>query len=65
MVKRENYEVPWRWEYLDFRQAMDFLKCSEVTLRRLTRDKKIPYGKVGGTLRFRLQDLRDYIEKSA
>lgn len=42
---------------LNFKEACKFLDISESTLRRMIRDKKIPFKKIGGRYYFLLKDL--------
>jgi len=47
---------------LRFKEACRFLNSPEATVRRLVLEKKIPYCKVGGSLRFRVSELSKWIE---
>jgi len=44
-------------------EAIDYLKISDSTLRRLIRDKEIPYFRLRGTILFRQWELDDFISK--
>ena len=41
------------------------LLISEVTVRRLIRDKKIPFHKIGKIYRFTEQDISSYLSETA
>jgi excisionase family DNA binding protein len=44
--------------------AARFLSLSSSTVRRLQQARKIPFAKVGGSIRFLMKDLRSYVEKA-
>lgn len=39
------------------------LSVSESTIRRLAENRAIPFLKVGGSVRFRLTDVNEYLDK--
>lgn len=45
-------------------ELADFLQISKATIYRLIDGRKIPFCKIGGSLRFRKSDIDGYIEKS-
>lgn len=45
-------------------ELIKYLCISKPTLYRLVSERKIPYCKVGGSLRFRKADIDNYLEKS-
>lgn len=44
-------------------EVADLLKISVPTLRRLQRQRQIPFIKVGGCVRFRRRDVADYVDR--
>lgn len=50
-------------EVLSFKEAARFLRVSERTLRRLVSEKKVPYARIGGLLRFRRAALMSWLEQ--
>lgn len=46
----------------DLQEAADYLHTTTRHVRRLVAERRIAYLKVGSLLRFRQQDLDDYIE---
>jgi len=48
-------------EILTIKEVADFLKVTERTIYRLAAAKKIPAFKVGGTWRFRRQEIDQWI----
>ena len=48
---------------LDVKKAADFLALSPSTVRSFVLHKRIPYYKIGGSLRFSEEELRGFIEK--
>jgi len=49
-------------EILTIREVAELLKINEKTAYRLTADGKIPGFRVGGSWRFRLSDIDQWIE---
>lgn len=45
-------------------ELADFLRLSKASIYRLIDGRKIPFCKIGGSLRFRKSDIDGYIEKS-
>jgi len=41
----------------------EFLKISKSTVRRLQQQRRIPFFKIAGTIRFAKDDLMSYLEK--
>jgi DNA binding domain, excisionase family len=50
---------------LTFAEVMTYLSISRTTLYRLLKDNQIPSTKVGGTYRFYLNDVREYVAKES
>jgi excisionase family DNA binding protein len=50
-------------EILTIREVAELLKINEKTAYRLTADGKIPGFRVGGSWRFRLSDIDQWIEE--
>jgi excisionase family DNA binding protein len=48
---------------LTIAEVAELLKVSASTVRRLQQQRKIPYVKVGGSIRFARSDLALYLEK--
>ena len=48
-------------EILTIKEVAEFLKVTERTIYRLAAAKQIPAFKVGGTWRFRVTDINDWI----
>lgn len=44
-------------------EAADLLKISVPTLRRLQRQRQIPFIKVGGSVRFSTGDIASYLQR--
>ena len=44
------------------REIAEYLKVTERTIYRMVKDKKIPAFKVGGSWRFRLDEIDDWIK---
>lgn len=51
-------------EVLTPKEAADFLKISLPTLYQLKANKKIPYGKAGGQLRFIKSELIAWVKEA-
>ncbi|MBU0517764.1 helix-turn-helix domain-containing protein [bacterium] len=49
-------------EVFDLREAAGFLRISENTLRGWTRERKIPFSKVNGSLRFKRSKLERWLD---
>lgn len=49
-------------EILTIKEVAAYLKLNEKTAYRLVLDGKIPGFKVGGSWRFREQDIRDWVD---
>lgn len=49
-------------EILTIKEVADYLKVTERTLYRLAQEGKIPAFKVGGSWRFRREDLERWIQ---
>ena len=49
-------------EILTIKEVATYLKLNEKTAYRLVLDGKIPGFKVGGSWRFREQDIRDWVD---
>jgi excisionase family DNA binding protein len=50
-------------EVLTFEQAAAFLQVSTRTLRRWVAEKRLPFAKVGGLLRFRRSALLEWLRE--
>ncbi len=50
---------------LDKTEAAKYLRICTRTLDYLREDGKITYCQIGGQIRFRLSDLREYVEHNA
>jgi len=50
-------------ELLTIREAAKLLTISPSSLRRLQQGRRIPFFKIGGTLRFKRSDVMEYVEK--
>lgn len=50
-------------QVLAVKEAMMFLQISKPTIYRLTSKKKIPFFKIGGSVRFRETHLLTWLEK--
>ena len=46
----------------DIREAAEFLRVSENTLRGWVRERKIPFSKVNGSLRFKRSKLERWLD---
>ncbi len=51
-------------DLLDVREAAEYLALNDQTVRRLSREGKIPCVKVGGTWRYRLQELENWLGRN-
>ena len=51
-------------EYLTTEEAAKLLKLHRDTVRRLIRERKLPYVKVGSQYRLRRKDLEAWLERS-
>ncbi|AEP29392.1 methylation-associated defense system helix-turn-helix domain-containing protein MAD1 [Brumicola nitratireducens] len=49
-------------QILTLKEVAEYLKLTEKTAYRLAADKKLPGFKVGGSWRFRKEDLEKWIE---
>jgi excisionase family DNA binding protein len=49
-------------EYMNLKEACDFLRMGPATLGRLARLGRIPSVKIGGCRRFPLQSIREWID---
>lgn len=47
---------------MDFKEVKDYLGIGETTLRKLVRERSIPAFKIGGYLRFRMDELDRWLE---
>lgn len=50
-------------EFLTYPQAAKLLQVHEVTLRRLVSKRKIPYMKIGRSVRLNLTDLQSHFRQ--
>lgn len=50
-------------EMLTIRDLSKFLRLTEQSIYRLTREGKIPYYKVGGSIRFRKSEIDAYLRE--
>lgn len=48
---------------LSYKEAARFLRISEPYLRRLKQKGKVPFVKIGRSVRFRLSSLNSWVEK--
>lgn len=48
-------------DILTIKEAAQYLRCHSSTLYRMTRDRQIPYFRMGGGLRFTRQNLEKFI----
>lgn len=48
---------------LNYREAAEALRVSEITLRRWVSQKRIPHIKLGYTVRFDPEELRQYVRR--
>ena len=55
--------VPKNLALADRREAAALLGTTERHIRRLTAERRLPYVKVGGKVRFRVSDLVDFIDR--
>lgn len=63
-LRLQNGESPVAPEYLSPRQASQLSGTPVRTLEAMRGKREgPPYYKVGGRIRYKLQDIRDYIEK--
>ncbi len=70
-MSKEQEQGPltlWRNGYptacLDTEETSAFLAISRSVLRRLTKDGRIPHTRVGTSLRYRLVDLKAFLEEN-
>ena len=61
MKSTESREIP---TYLTLRQVADFLKVKPRTIYAWVSEKRIPFQRKGGLLRFRLDQIIDWNEPS-
>jgi excisionase family DNA binding protein len=47
------------------REAMDFLQCSRTTLYRLRKAGMIKFIQMGSRIRYRMQDLEEYLDANS
>ena len=47
---------------LKYNEATEYLRISKTKLYRLAQERKIPFVKFGGNIRFKKSDLKQYIE---
>jgi excisionase family DNA binding protein len=52
-------------EIFTIKDVAEYLKVTERTIYRLAASKRIPAFKVGGTWRFRMADIDDWIAKQS
>jgi len=52
-------------EILTIKQVADYLKVTERTIYRLAAAKKIPAFKVGGTWRFSMAEINQWIQQQS
>ena len=50
-------------EYLNTKEAADFLKISPCTLYRYVRNREIPFSKRKGRLRFKIEKLEQWVDE--
>lgn len=50
-------------ELLTIKEVADLLKVSVASIRRLQQGRKIPFIKVGGSVRFSKTDIEDYLKR--
>lgn len=50
--------------FLKPEELATFLNVSRPTVYRLIERRLIPFYKIGGSLRFKMQDILDYVEKN-
>ncbi|MBZ9788199.1 helix-turn-helix domain-containing protein [Psychroflexus sp. CAK57W] len=63
-LPQEAQEEKSEEEYLNIKQACEFLKCSTVKLWRLRKEGKIPYEECGRTILIKREDLKDFLSKT-
>ena len=66
-MRRIRGSKPIRGEFMPgdivtVREIAEYLKVTERTIYRMVKDKKIPAFKVGGSWRFRLDEIDDWIK---
>lgn len=52
-------------EIMVLREACEFLKVSDPTLRKMIRNGEVPYAKVGGTFRFLKSELIRWMKEQS
>ncbi len=52
-------------DILTIREVAEYLQLTEKTVYRLVAEKKIPGFKVGGSWRFKMQDISEWISKQS
>ena len=57
-IRRESQ----RLEVFDLREAASFLRVSENTLRGWCRERRIPFSKINGSLRFKRSKLERWLD---
>ena len=50
-------------QLLTFKEVKERLRISERTLRRLTAEGKIEFVRINGSIKFRSEGIKEYIEK--
>jgi len=50
-------------QVLTVKEVAEYLKVNERTVYRMASDKKLPSFKVGGSWRFKLNDIESWIER--
>ena len=69
MIRRQIVEVQepdafhHPMELLTIKEVAEFLKISIPTVRRLQQERRLPFIKVGGSVRFTKSDVLDYLKK--
>ena len=59
-VQKEN--IKRRLELLTIEEVMNLFKLKESNIRKAIFKREIPYIKIGGLIRFKTEDLIDYIQ---
>lgn len=49
---------------LDLKEISNYLNISESKIRKLVKERKIPFFRIGNRLRFNLQEINKWVEKN-
>lgn len=64
-MTRSNTESPTRRRLLDVAEAADYLGSTERHVRRLVTERRMPFAKIGGKLRFSPDALDAWIAENS